>query len=107
KVCRLMNPPEARTRKQSDLLPLAQIKLRACGKSVRRRFERHIQLAWKRHRRICRIGCGQRRRVNSFAPINRSRAADDAVAQGTEISAQGQPRSTVTPKSTSKPYSVR
>src|SRR5208283_4364643 len=98
-----MNPPEARTRKQSDLLPLAQIKLRACGKSVRRRFERHIQLAWKRHRRICRIGCGQRRRVNSFAPINRSRAADDAVAQAPKSPPKASQGLTVTPKSTSKP----
>src|SRR5208337_654356 len=83
--CRLMNSPEARTRKQGDLLPLAQIELRACGKGVRPRSEGHLNCAWIAASRA------HLRGVDSLAPLDRSRATHDAVAEGAEICAEGHP----------------
>src|ERR1700739_79867 len=86
-----MNQAQAGAREECDFLPLAEVKLRTCGKGESLRGEGNVDRAGWRDGQALPGGSDQGRRGDRLASINRARAADDAVADGAEIRAQGKP----------------
>jgi hypothetical protein len=88
-ICAFVNSPESGAGKKSDLLPLAQVKLRADGKCISGRFERHVDHAGSWRYGLVR---DQQRRIDGLRSVDRTSATNHAVTECAEISAQPQPR---------------
>src|SRR5246127_2680022 len=88
-----MDQAEAGAREECDFLPLAQVKLRTCGKGESLRGKGNVDRAGWRDGQSVPGSRDQGRSINRLASIDRASATDNAVANGAEIRTQGKPRS--------------